>query len=325
MGRAPRSFSQFAILLRMKMLRFRGIWHRTRPVAAAVVKTPFDLLYAYRARDVERLLLTIGYNRSGSSLLGQLLTAHPEVVVSHDLYLLEKLHDLRFVPTPSLKGRATRLVLEQDREFHRKGRVGESDYPYAVNGLWQGKHARLRAIGDKGSVNVTRWLGERRMRQLEVLRRVRLPVRFLFTIRNPYDMVASRRIHRCGEYAAARTPALRDYTPTDAERVAVCEEDLGWFLRVSENLSKILSAVPKADVLPMRHEEFIASPREKLCEICTFVGVGRNREHLDACADFTFPTPHRTRRKVRWSEDQVNQIAAAIAKFPWLAGYDFHA
>lgn len=310
----------------------RRIWRYARAVAPDVAKTPLDLLYAYRGRNVERLLLTVGYNRSGSSLLGALLTAHPEMVVSHELYLLQRLQDLRCVPTPSLKGRAVRLILERDREFQRLGRIAGSGYSYSMNsvssmnstnGLWQGRHTRLRLIGDKGSTNVARILGDRRVEELNQLRqRVRLPVRFLFTNRNPYDVVASRRIHTA-RASLARCPS-RDYTPADSERVEVAEEDLRWFLGISENLSSVFATLPKEDVLPMRYEDFIASPREKLCEICAFLGVSRDERHLDECAAFTFPTPHQTRRKVRWTEDQTTQIAAAIAKYPWLAGYDFH-
>lgn len=217
-----------------------------------------------------------------------------------------------------------RLLLERDREFHRNGRIGYGGYSYAVHGLWQDSRSGLRVIGDKGSVNVTLLLAKCPMEELNKLRRIRLPVRFLFTIRNPYDVIASRRIRTWGEHAAVRLPALRDYTPADSERVEVPEEDLHWFLGVSENLSSVLAVLPKEDVLPMRHEEFIASPREKLCQICAFLGVSRDERYLDRCADFTFPTPHWTRRKVRWTENQIADIAAAIAKYPWLDGYDFH-
>jgi len=41
-----------------------------------------DLFYAYKGRTIEHYLLFIGYNRTGSSLLGHFLDVHPEMVVS---------------------------------------------------------------------------------------------------------------------------------------------------------------------------------------------------------------------------------------------------
>ena len=294
-----------------------------RNVAPDAARTALDPLYAYRGRDVERFMLTIGYNRSGSSLLGQLLNAHPEIVVAHELYILQKLRDLRFVPTPSRRGRAARLILERDREFERERSRRQSGYSYAVSGLWQGGYSRLRVIGDKGSPSAARMMGLRGAECLDELRRARMPARFLFTVRNPYDVVASRALNRSRKLDGGDVPPLRDYAPTDSERARVSEENVRWFIDVSENLSRALAAPPKEDVLTARYEEFIASPKENLRQICAFLAVSEDEDYLDACAAFTLRDQSRTRLKVRWTDAQIAQIAAAIEKYPWLAGYDF--
>ena len=301
-----------------------GIWRYVCAVAPAAGKAPLDLLYAYRGRNVERFLLTIGYNRSGSSLLGQLLNAHPEMAVAHELYILQRFRDLRLVPTPSWRGRATRLILERDRVFERQRARRNSGYSYAMDGLWQGKYSRLRLLGDKGATNVAKLLGTHGLDELDQLRRrVRAPVKFLFTIRNPYDVLASRRLGRLRAADGVVVPSLRDYAPACAERVAISATDLRWFLDVSENLSRIFAALPAQDVLPIRYEEFIAAPQEKLRDICAFLGMTRDDAWLNACAEFTLSTPHPTRRKARWSDDHIAQVAVATRKYSWLAGYEF--
>ena len=300
--------------------RIRGYVRNVAPDAA---RTALDPLYAYRGRDVARFMLTIGYNRSGSSLLGQLLNAHPEIVVAHELYILQKLRALRFVPTPSHRGRATRLIIEKDREAGRAS-YRQSGYSYAVSGLWQGRYSRLRVIGDKGAVNAVAGLSAAwGPGALDRVRRfARLPARVLFTVRNPYDVIASRALNRSRDLDGADIPLLREYAPAvPSENIG--ERDVRWFLDLSENISRVLAMFPEEDVLRMRYEDFIAAPKENLRQICAFLSVSEDEDYLDACAAFTLRDQSLTRLKVRWTDDQIAQIAAAIEKYPWLAGYNF--
>ena len=302
----------------------RRIGRHVRAVAPEAARTALDPLYACKGRRVERLMLTIGYNRSGSSLLGQLLNAHPEMVVAHELYLLQKLRALRFVPTPSARGRVTRLILERDRQAAR-ALYRQSGYSYAVDGLWQGRYSRLRVIGNKAPVNSVAGLnaawGPGALDY--VRRRARLPARVLFTIRNPYDVTASRRINRLRDHAGADIPPTRGYAPADSERPSVRDQDVRWLLDLSEGVSRALAMFQEEDVLPTRYEELVASPRENLRRICAFLGVSEDEDYLDACAAFTFPNPSPARLKVRWTDAQIAQIADAVEKYPWFAGYNF--
>ena len=293
-------------------------------VAPDAARAALDPIYARKSRDVELFALTIGYNRSGSSMLGQLINAHPEIVLAHELRMFERLRALRFIPTPSARGRVTRMIVESDREFARAS-YAQSGYSYAVNGLWQGRYSRLRVIGNKGSVNTVAGLNAAwGAKTLDyVRRRARLPARFLFTVRNPYDMAASRTLHRLRDRAGADIPPPRAYAPADADLIDVADEAIRFFLRLSERLSRVLPAIPKEDVFETRCEDFIASPKENLRRICAFLGVSEDEDYLDACAAFTFPNPSPARLKVRWTDAQIAQIADAVEKYPWFAGYNF--
>ena len=295
-----------------------------RTVASELAWMPLDPLYAYKGRNVELCLLTVGYSRSGSSLLGQLLNAHPEMVIAHAAHLVPRLHHPRCLPHGG-RGRITRMILDRDRWF-RQRQYQSHGYSYAVKGQWQGSCARLRVIGDKAAYNTVRAL-YRRPDLLESLRRrIRAPLRVLFMCRNPYDMVASHRLNRLRDRHGAAIPALRDYRPTDAERPEFGQTGIPRILKdVSDMLIEVLPMFRKEDVLPVFHEDFIASPREKLREICSFCGVESTEEYLDACMAVVLPSPHRTRFKVRWSEAQKAEVAATIERYPWFEGYGFES
>ena len=97
-----------------------------------------------------------------------------------------------------------------------------------------------------------------------VRRFARLPARVLFTVRNPYDVIASRALNRSRDLDGADIPLLRDYAPADSERANIGERDVRWFLDLSENISRVLAMFPEEDVLRMRYEDFIAAPK-RIC------------------------------------------------------------
>ena len=299
-----------------------------RTVASELAWMPLDPLYAYKGRNVELCLLTVGYSRSGSSLLGQLLNAHPEMTIAHEVHLVSRLHHPRYLPHGG-RGRITRMILDGDRRFRQRQYGSPTGYSYAVKGQWQGSCARLRVIGDKAAYNTVGALYRQPGLLDSLRRRIRAPLRVLFMCRNPYDMVASQHLNQLRSLRnrhGAAIPALRDYRPTDAERPDIGQTVIAQFLKeVSDQLVEVLPMFRKEDVLPVFHEDFIASPREKLREICSFCGVESTEEYLDACAEVVLPSHHRTRLKVRWNEAQKAEVAATIERYPWFEGYGFES
>src|SRR5215207_7292340 len=93
----------------------------------------------------------IGYPRSGHSLVGALLDAHPNAIIAHELNALE------CVEKGVDKGCIFQLVLENSRKFAKSGRRWEG-YSYKVSNQWQGRFERLLVIGDKKGGGSTRIL-----------------------------------------------------------------------------------------------------------------------------------------------------------------------
>ena len=301
------------------------LYRYVRAVASELAWMPLDPLYAYRGRNIERYLLMVGYRRSGASLLGQLLNAHPEMVIAHEAHLVSRLHHPRYLPHGG-RGRITRMILDGDRQARQRDSYQSAGYSYAVKGHWQGSCSRLRVIGDKAACDTVGALYRRPELLDSLRRRIRAPLRVLFMCRNPYDMIASQHLNRLRNRHGAVIPALRDYRPTDVERPEVGQTVIPQFLKeVSDQLIEVLPMFRKEDVLPVFHEDFIASPREKLREICSFCGVESTEEYLDACVAVVLPSHHRTRFKVRWNEAQKAEVAAAIERCPWFEGYGFES
>ena len=132
---------------------------------------------------VERYCFFVGYARSGHSLIGSLLNAHREMVVSNEL------NSLRFVQHGFRRNQVFALVLARDAMFGNMGRLW-TGYDYSVPNQFQGRFTRLKVIGDKQGGGSTRRLRED-LGLIERLRRVvGVPIRVLHVTRNPFDNIS---------------------------------------------------------------------------------------------------------------------------------------
>src|SRR5262245_33349376 len=101
--------------------------------------------------ELQRFVLLIGYSRSGHSLVGALLDAHPNVVVSHELHAVK--HLKAGSPFPDV----ARAIQLNSHYFNHYGR-GYSGYDYQVPGQHQGRCAALKVLGDKKANGTSRAL-----------------------------------------------------------------------------------------------------------------------------------------------------------------------
>jgi hypothetical protein len=98
--------------------------------------------------EVETFCLFIGYSRSGHTIVGSVLDAHPNVIIGHEMGVLKYIH--------AGFGRAQicQLLLENSRAFTATGRKSKG-FSYVVPHQWQGTFTRLQVIGDKMGEDAT--------------------------------------------------------------------------------------------------------------------------------------------------------------------------
>jgi hypothetical protein len=261
-----------------------------------------DLVHAWRVpaseraafEQVERYCMFVGYPRSGHSLTGSLLDAHPDMVVAHEL------DALRLVVAGVGRERLYSLILRRDREFSRQGRRWEG-YDYVVPGQWQGRFRRLRVIGDKKGGSSALRLGHRpdALRRLGEI--VRVPVHLIHHVRNPFDNIT--------------TMSLRHGWPIDPT--------IQLYFSLCSTVQRVRSETEPARWIDIRHEDLVAAPREHLARLCRFLHVEHGEAYLDACAGLVLPSPSRSRQGVRWTADDVHRVEKSMRAYDFLQGYAF--
>jgi len=237
--------------------------------------------------------LFIGYPRSGHSLVGALLNAHRDAVISHELN----------VPPLILDG-CTRdelysRILARAGWFNLRG--NRSNHAYQVPHQWQGRFEVLRVIGDKRGGAVTRCLAA----HPDFLQRVRalvaVPLRLVHVVRNPFDNISAISIlHQLS-----------------------LEESVDFYFSHCRTTSMLGTMCDPSEVITVHHEEMIQDPRVVLSGLCAFLGLERYPGYLDDCCSVIFGVPTYTRRTVAWPAALVRDVEARSRAYRFLDGYGF--
>lgn len=236
----------------------------------------------------------VGYPRSGHSLIGAMLTAHPDAMVSHELDALQ------YVAAGCSRRQLFQLIRARDLWFaEREGQW--TQYKYAVPGQWQGRIRSLRVIGDKKG-GLTSEKFSRRPELVDKLEAtVGLPVHYVHIVRNPYDNISTMARRARSSVGEQVERYFRMVAACDAVRGRT--EPTRWF--------------------DGSHEELIAAPEPLLERLASFLGLTPEPDWIEACAGVVFDSPSRSRDKIEWPDSVRREVAARAADQPQLAGYSF--
>ncbi len=100
------------------------------------------LRYQAALEGLESYCLFIGYPRSGHSLVGAMLDAHPQVAMAHELDVM------KFMNAGFDREQIEYLLIENARRSAAAGRSWGL-FDYRVAGQWQGRFEKLKVLGDK--------------------------------------------------------------------------------------------------------------------------------------------------------------------------------
>lgn len=253
-------------------------------------------------RDVRTYCLFIGHGRSGHSIVGSLLDAHPQAIVS------DELDAVRYIDLGLRRDQVLALSIGSSlaaaRHRRRKSGRGGQVYSYLVPGWWNGRFENLRVVGDtRAGGTVHHLAADPDLLDRTDLRMRGLAVRYVHVARNPYDNISTMTIRR------GRT----------------LDDAIAAYFADCESLLAIRERIGRGRLHDLRHEDLIADPRARLAELCQFLDLPVPDGYLDACAGILFSSPSRSRDSVEWPADRIDRVAGQVARFDFLAGYSFDA
>ncbi len=262
--------------------------------SSAEIRNSFDTVHTYA--------MFIGIGRSGTTLIGSLLDAHPKIIIANQETALKYMHPRLFS-----REQVYRLLLRNSEDCARSGRIGGGGYSYQVKDQWQGKFDRLEVIGDKSkSAQDVTWLTSKPSILDKMAEVTGARIRMMHVIRNPYDTIATRSVRR--------NLPLRKIT---REYFALCGK-----------LQKLISRIEMEEAydvqrIPLHLEDFIENPARYLADICNSLGVDAGSDYTGACARIVNRKPHKRRFEVEWNKGLIEEIKLKIEDISFLKRYSF--
>lgn len=264
------------------------------------------VLTAYKSRrepalfdGVKAFCMFIGHVKSGGTLIGSLLDAHPDAI------LADEADALHYVSAGFGRDQIFHILLKGSQREALKGRVTArrlTPYSFAVPGQWQGRYRQLQVVGDSKAGPSTRRLAQD-PNLLKALQTTMAGVdtKFIQVIRNPYDPISAMMVRSGRSFANA----------------------VNHYFTYCETLSSLRKDLDRSALMAVQYEEFIRQPRTQLALLCGFLEIEADDAYLDACAGILHESPEQIRHLVDWNSQWRGVVQSKIDQFDFLAGYSY--
>jgi len=252
-----------------------------------------------RFKNTESFCLFIGHGRSGHSIVGALLDAHPNIIISDEADTIGMM--LHGFPRNKI---LSAIVLKSQWQAYRKrtkSGLGGKQYSYWVPRQWQGKHHNLRVLGDSKAGVTVDHLQKNPYALERLLSLLQLKLKVILVLNNSYDNII--------------TMVLRGGRSL--------EKTTNNYFKKFETIIKISDQINPKDLIVVRHEQLIKHPKETLQKITNFLEMESSQNYLDACAEIIYESPNKTRNKIEWDKALINKVKENIDVIDYLTGYSY--
>jgi len=264
------------------------------------------LIHRKKFRDVKGFILFVGYPRSGHSIVGALLDAHPNIIIGMEWNVLAHLK------AGYRKNQIFYSLMLRSKIFREKEKNVWTGYSYRIEDSYQGRFTTIRFFGDKLGGFVSRYLVSDPDLFPLLRKEVGVPVYHIHVIRNPFDVISTMTNRY---YEKIRPP---DYRVTHLDLLNSVERFFRWAYA-------ILDYRQNNDLLwiDIYHEEMIRDSHAVLRKLMDFFGLEAGEGYYRSCQELIYRSPHKSRSTVPWTPELIRFVEEEIKKIPFLARYSF--
>lgn len=267
------------------------------------IKAPvYEKKYREAFKKVPVYCFFIGYPRSGHTLIGSLLNAHPEVLISHELHVLD------LIDRGASRNKIFAKIIAQARWFSARGERW-TGYSYKVPGGYQGKFTQLKVIGDKRGGATSRTLYKNPKLLDQLIATIDKKIKVILIHRNPFDNITTRA--RGG-----------NYYQRNASQKRLLHEIEQHFKDV-----EIIADIRKRKDLEFyecKHEDFLEEPRKHLENLCHFLEVPAYENFISNTLKIVRKSKSKSRKKINWDPELIKKVQQKINQYDFLNGYTFN-
>ena len=288
---------------------------------------------------VKKFIFFVGYPRSGHSIIGSILDAHPNVVIAHEYNLFEKLPLI--IERNSARGQTnfTEAVKQLFNQLYQNsydnvflnGRRSRNNkgYNLTLNGTWQGRYKdQILVIGDKrgGSSSELYAQNSTEFQRIykKLLQMIQLPVVIIHCVRNPFDIISTKVLYQKYSFPSVAKAKL-DRTRKFRNNTLLLESIKSTFEEADSVSSMTNSVLNKSMVLEVHNHELVSDAEKTIHKLCQFLGIVCSPNYVRSCVRKVFPKVSRTRFTVDWPEDLKLKVEHRLDDYPFFKLYSFNS
>ena len=97
---------------------------------------------------VQKFVFFVGYERSGHSIIGSMMDAHPDMIIAHEYHLFKNWRKQLMNKAYLFKALYSKSFADATKGL-RRAQANSKGYTLHMNNSWQGQFNHLKVIGDK--------------------------------------------------------------------------------------------------------------------------------------------------------------------------------
>lgn len=240
---------------------------------------------------LNNFILIVGNARSGSTLLGSIIDAHPKAIIANETSA--SAHFWRGLSRHEI---LTEIFLNSETN-RSQGRFSEG-YNYSIQQN-ETDDLNVSVMGDKIWNPATLLLHGNYSLLKNLEKTIGAPIKIIHAIRNPFDVIA--------------TMHFRSKAPI-ADRIL-------WYFIHCDAVCAISENCPDSEFLNVHHEELIKSPDKTIKDICSLINTNPDTHHIESCKKLLFAKSKQTRFNVNWQKKDINNIIDKMSQYAFLQDY----
>lgn len=237
-------------------------------------------------------MLFIGHGRSGHSLFGALLNAHPNAVIANELDIFRM-----FNIKSTDESQIYRAVLKKGPQVWKHIKKRKKDWP------WLSRYENLQVLGTKKGGGTESYLRSNYGDLHQLKKTLSVPIKFIHVKRNMYDNISTVLKKGGPKFGFSDLDTAID--------------------RYFAGIPVIKKVRENEDVLEIKHEDFIANPKQLITEACEFLDLPVPDDYLDFCVSVVWKEPRITRHTVNWTDKHIARVEKLKQDVSFLREYTF--
>ena len=277
-------------------------------------KRAYSPLGMYEISAVEKFVFFVGYGRSGHSIVGSLLDAHPNVIIAHEYNLFRRWKGNMYQNRSFLYNELYRNSYNNAEKGWRNSMKNQKGYTLAVKESWQGSFQKLVVVGDKSGAVTTQTYNNDPLMFLEILKELRntvkVPIRVIHVVRNPYDLISTRLLYADGNTRKTKVEASVDMKHVSPGNLS---QHVNRTIHLVQNVHELLSNC-SLTTLDVHLADLVLNPEHVMNNLCMFIGIKCSRDYLRKCSDKIYNRQSQTRYLVEWPQHLIDKVYEMIIK-----------